>query len=60
MDNDRLPCPSLRQPVPGSKIVLKSTRSVKRNAKTRGGWGKTSSARLILAVLVLIRPYYTI
>ena len=40
MDNDRLPCPSLRQPVPGSKIELKSTGSVKRNAKNARGLGK--------------------
>ena len=55
------------QPVPGSEIVVKS-RSVKRNGKTRGGWGETffspppppfpSRARLIFALLVLIRPHY--
>ena len=61
------------QPVPGSEIVVKSS-SVKRNAKNARGLGKDrappcpffpppphpfpSRARLIFALLVLIRPHY--
>ena len=59
--------PVSAKPVPGYEIVVKS-RSVKRNAKNARGLGRDrappppfpSRARLIFALLVLIRPHYTI